>query len=211
MHLRDRSRHRGRRGAIWRLGPGMNEHGTMGRPLPGVEILSVDPDTREPIPAGEVGMLLVAGRNVFPGYLDYDGPSPFHELDGKRWYVTGDLTVQDADGTHRFCGRLKRFLKVGGEMVSLPAIEAPLTQRFPPSDDGPRVAVEGIDDPQRRIVLFAVEPIALRDANAILVEAGLRGVMRLDEVQHVDAIPVLGTGKIDYKVLRKLLQEMAAS
>ena len=189
--------------------PGMNDRGTMGRPIPGVEILIVDPETRELIPAGEVGMLLVAGRNVFPGYLDYDGPSPFHELDGKRWYVTGDLAVRDGDGTYHFRGRLKRFLKAGGEMVSLPAIEAPLTQRFPPSDDGPRVAVEGIDDPERRIVLFTVEPIALRDANAILVEAGLRGIMRLDEVQHVDAIPVLGTGKIDYKVLRKSLQETA--
>ncbi len=111
--------------------------------------------------------------------------------------------VLDADGRYHFRGRLKRFLKIGGEMVSLPAIEAPLTQRFPPSDDGPRVAVEGVDEPARRIVLFTVEPIALRDGNAILVEAGLRGIMRLDEVQQVDAIPLLGTGKIDYKVLRK--------
>ena len=182
---------------------GMSDRGTMGQPLPGVDLLLVDPDTRELVPAGEVGMLIVAGRNVFPGYLDYDGPSPFHEHDGRRWYVTGDLAVLDADGRYHFRGRLKRFLKIGGEMVSLPAIEAPLTQRFPPSDDGPRVAVEGVDEPARRIVLFTVEPIALRDGNAILVEAGLRGIMRLDEVQQVDAIPLLGTGKIDYKVLRK--------
>jgi long-chain-fatty-acid--[acyl-carrier-protein] ligase len=58
-------------------------------------------------------------------------------------------------------------------------------------------------DGGRRIVLFSTEPIALSEANARLQQEGFRGVMRLDEVRKVDKIPVLGTGKVDYKVLRQ--------
>jgi long-chain-fatty-acid--[acyl-carrier-protein] ligase len=100
---------------------------------------------------------------------------------------------------------MKRFLKAGGEMVSLPALEEPFARRYPPTDAGPRVAVEGTDADGRKIVLFTTEPLTLREANAILQEEGFRGVMRLDEVRKVDALPVLGTGKTDYKVLRAQL------
>ena len=98
-----------------------------------------------PLPPGGMGMLLVSGPTVFPGYLGYDGPSPFREHDGKRWYVTGDLGEIDADGYLRFRGRLKRFLKAGGEMISLPALEEPFARLYPPTKDGPRVAVEGVE------------------------------------------------------------------
>ena len=81
---------------------------------------------------------------------------------------------------------------------------------YPPTEDGPQVAVEGVDAPGRWIVLFTTLDISLKQANAILAEAGLRGVMRLDAVERVEAIPVLGTGKTDYKVLRKLVAERAA-
>ena len=186
--------------------PGVDDRGTIGKPIPTVELRLVDPESYEPIDALDTdGMLLVAGPNVFPGYLAYDGPSPFREIDGVRYYVTGDLASFDADGRCHFKGRLKRFLKAGGEMISLPAIEAPIASRYPSADDGPRVAVEGVDHPERNIVLFTTEDITLRDANAWLQEAGLRGVMRLDAVERVESIPVLGTGKIDYKVLRARL------
>ena len=75
-------------------------------------------------------MLLVRGPSIFGGYLNYDGESPFVECDGKRWYRTGDLVRQDADGVLTFEGRLKRFVKLGGEMISLPAIEAVLLPHF---------------------------------------------------------------------------------
>jgi long-chain-fatty-acid--[acyl-carrier-protein] ligase len=87
-------------------------------------------------------------------------------------------------------------------------LEEPLTRRYPPTEEGPQVAVEGIETPDgRRIVLFSTQPIALKDANAILAETGFRGVMRLDETRQIDKIPVLGTGKTDYKVLRKLIAD----
>jgi long-chain-fatty-acid--[acyl-carrier-protein] ligase len=186
--------------------PEANRPGTVGQPLPCVEVRVVDLETEEPLPPNHLGMLWVSGPTIFPGYLAYDGPSPFRERDGKRWYVTGDLVEIDDDGFIRFSGRLKRFLKAGGEMISLPALEEPFAKTFPPTNEGPRVAVEGVEsEGGRRIVLFTTEPISLRDANAKLLEEGFRGVMRLDEVRRVDKIPVLGTGKTDYKVLRAMI------
>ena len=179
---------------------------TVGLPLEGVEVCVVGPESKQPLELNTTGMLLVRGPSVFSGYLDYDGPDPFVEVEGKRWYKTGDLVQLDEEGYIHFRGRLKRFLKVGGEMVSLPALEEPFTRLHPPTEDGPQVAVEGVETPGgRRIVLFTTRDISLREANAVLTEAGFRGVMRLDECRRVDAIPVLGTGKTDYKVLRKMV------
>jgi long-chain-fatty-acid--[acyl-carrier-protein] ligase len=183
--------------------PGAVRPGTIGQPLPGVEVCVVDLETRAVLPSGQMGMLLVAGPTVFPGYLGHDGPPPFEELGGKRWYTTGDLAALDEAGAIVFHGRLKRFLKAGGEMISLPALEEPFAKKYPPTDQGPRVAVEGVETPDgRHIVLFTIEPIELRDANALLQAEGFRGVLRLDEVRRIEKIPALGTGKTDYKVLR---------
>jgi long-chain-fatty-acid--[acyl-carrier-protein] ligase len=188
--------------------PGNDKPGTVGQPLAGVEACVVDPDSYAPLPLGQTGLLLVAGPTIFSGYLNHTGPDPFVELDGVRWYNTGDLAALDEDRFIHFRGRLKRFIKAGGEMISLPALEEPLTRRYPPTEEGPQVAVEGIETPDgRRIVLFSTQPIALKDANAILAETGFRGVMRLDETRQIDKIPVLGTGKTDYKVLRKLIAD----
>jgi long-chain-fatty-acid--[acyl-carrier-protein] ligase len=187
--------------------PEANRPGTVGQPLPGVEVCVVDLETEEELPSGRLGMLCVHGPIVFPGYLGYEGPSPFRERRGKRWYVTGDLAEIDADGFIRLAGRLKRFLKAGGEMISLPALEEPFALRYPPTDQGPRVAVEGVETAGgRHIVLFTTEQITLAEANALLEGEGFRGVLRLDDVRHVDKIPVLGTGKVDYKVLRARIE-----
>jgi non-ribosomal peptide synthetase component E (peptide arylation enzyme) len=154
-----------------------------------------------------MGMLYISGPTVFPGYIGHDGPSPFKEFDGKKWYETGDLVALDEDGYVQFQGRLKRFIKAGGEMISLPALEEPFSKQYPATENGPRVAIEGIElDHGRKIVLFTTEPIDLKTANSLLASEGFRGIMRLDEVRIVPSIPVLGTGKTDYKVLRKLLE-----
>src|SRR5262249_16275635 len=102
----------------------------------------------------------------------------------------------------------KRFLKAGGEMISLPALEEPFVRLYPPSQDGPRVAIEGVEtESGRRIVLFTTEPMSLRDANARLIAEGFRGVMRLDEGRQVERMRVVGTGKTDYKALRAMIPE----
>jgi acyl-CoA synthetase (AMP-forming)/AMP-acid ligase II len=180
--------------------------GTIGKPLVGLDVAVTDLETGGRLPPGEMGMLHVAGPTIFPGYLGHDGPQPFAEFDGKRWYVTGDLASLDDEGYLVFHGRLKRFLKAGGEMISLPALEEPFAKLYPATDAGPRVAVEGVDDDgRRRIVLFTTEDVPLKEANAVLQREGHRGIMRIDEVRKVERIPVLGTGKTDYKVLRGMI------
>jgi long-chain-fatty-acid--[acyl-carrier-protein] ligase len=191
--------------------PTANRPGTVGQPLPGVDVRVVDPDTKENLPPQRMGELWVSGPAVFPGYLAYDEEQPFRERGGRRWYVTGDLAEIDADGFIRLCGRLKRFLKAGGEMISLAALEEPFARRYPPTEQGRRVAVEGTEsDAGRFIVLFCTEPLSLRQANDLLHEEGFRGVMRLDDVCLVPQIPVLGTGKVDYKALRALVHNRPA-
>jgi len=184
------------------------KRGTIGRPILGVDICIADPDTEQMLPDGQTGMLLVGGPTVFPGYIGYDGTPPFRLIDGKKWYISGDLGEVGLDGYIRFHGRLRRFLKAAGEMISLPAMEEPFARLYPPTDRGPRVAVEGIELPDRRhIVLFITEHLTLLHANEILRDAGFRGIIRLDELQVVPKIPVLGTGKTDYKVLRALIEK----
>jgi acyl-CoA synthetase (AMP-forming)/AMP-acid ligase II len=186
--------------------PEANRPGTVGRPLPELAVRIVDPETEQPVPEGELGLLWVSGPTVFPGYLAHEGPQPFREAEGEHWYSTGDLVRLEEGGFIRFAGRLKRFLKAGGEMISLPALEEPFAARWPPTEEGPRVAVEGVETPDgRRIALFTTEEVSLKEANQMLQQAGFRGVLRLDEVRRLEKIPVLGTGKTDYKVLRQQL------
>ena len=99
--------------------------------------------------------------------------------------------------------------KRGCEILHAPRhAEEPFARLYPPTEDGPRVAVEGVEhEGGRRIVLFTTEPISVREANALLLKEGFHGVMRLDEVRRRDKIPTLGTGKTDYKVLRAQLLE----
>ncbi len=189
--------------------PARPKRGSLGLPFPGTEIRLVDPEGGEKTSGqGERGMLLVRSPSVFPGYLGAE-ENPFVEWEGKTWYKTGDLCRLDEEGFLFFEGRLKRFIKAGGEMVSLPALEEVFSKRFPPDETGPRVAVEGIDDHGRRlIVLFTRTPLSLTEANAMLQAEGFRGVFRLDKVQPVESIGVLGTGKTNYRELRAVCQKM---
>ena len=119
--------------------------------------------------------------------------------------MTGDLGEIDADGF--ICvPRPAEAVPEGGRRDDLAAGAGGAVREAVPADGGGAArGGRGHRDARRRprIVLFTTEPIALRDANAMLQEEGFRGVMRLDEVRQVEKIPVLGTGKTDYKVLRR--------
>lgn len=189
--------------------PGASVPGSLGLPLPGTKVQIVDPDSGEILKTGQRGMLWVSSPSVFPGYEGTED-CPFEMRDGNVWYRTGDLCRQDDQGYLFFEGRLKRFLKAGGEMVSLPALEESFARRFPASENGPTVAVEGTDDHGRRwIVLFSTQEIKLVDANRLLMDDGYRGVYRLDQVVVLSQIPVLGSGKTDYKQLRAQAVQLA--
>jgi acyl-CoA synthetase (AMP-forming)/AMP-acid ligase II/1-acyl-sn-glycerol-3-phosphate acyltransferase len=181
--------------------------GTIGRPLPSVRHAIVDPLTGARLPPGETGMLLLQGPSIFGGYLHHDGPSPFQELEGSRWYRTGDL-VREVDGSLVFAGRLKRFVKLGGEMVSLPAVEEALLARFGrETDDEVVLAVEATPSEESpELVLFTIRDLSREEANAALRDAGLSPIHAVRRVVRLEKIPVLGTGKTDYRTLRASLK-----
>ncbi len=181
--------------------------GTIGPMLPSMEHVIVDVENRQPVSRGEQGMLLVRGLNVFKGYLHHDGKQPFVEHDGKQWYETGDLVSEDAQGVLTFRGRLKRFIKLGGEMISLPAIEAALLAELAPeNDEGVPLAVEATpDDEQPEVVLFTTFELSRDQANKAIRAAGLSPLHNIRRLVSVAEIPVLGTGKTDYQALKKMM------
>ncbi len=153
------------------------------------------------------GMLFVSGPSVFHGYLGYDGPSPFEEIDGNSWYRTGDLVEADEKGFLTFKGRLKRFIKVAGEMVSLPAVEDALLEHFQGKAEGVPLAVEAAGaDSDPEIILFATFDVDKNEANSAIREAGFSPIHYIRRVVRLEEIPLLGTGKTDYRTLKKLLQ-----
>ncbi len=182
-------------------------HGTIGRVLPSFEWALADVDTGRRAEPGRPGMLLVRGPCVFPGYLHGEGADPFVDFEDKRWYRTGDLVTAGPDGWLTFAGRLKRFVKVGGEMISLPAIEEVLVRHYGrPDDTEPMLAVEATpSETHPELVLFTVRPVDRAEANERLREAGLSPLHNLRFVREMEKIPTLGTGKTDYRALRALL------
>jgi acyl-CoA synthetase (AMP-forming)/AMP-acid ligase II len=128
------------------------------------------------------------------------------EYAGKQWYRTGDLVSADEHGVLTFSGRLKRFIKLGGEMISLPAVEAVLERAFPQDgEEGPALAVESTPGEHPELVLFATFDVERDVVNRTLREAGLSPLHNIRRVERVDRIPVLGTGKTDYRSLRARL------
>jgi len=184
--------------------------GTIGKPLLSVEWAIVDLDSGRRVEPGQPGMLLVRGPSIFSGYLNPDVESPFETFEGRQWYRTGDLVYQDR-GVLVFSGRLKRFVKLGGEMVSLPAIEEALSRRFQGEEETePLLAVESsAEELNPDLILFSVSGIARDEANAAIRAAGLSSLHNIRVVRQVDQIPTLGTGKTDYRALKALLAETA--
>ncbi len=171
-------------------------HGTVGRLLPGVE-MRIEPV--EGIESG--GRLWVKGPNVMMGYMTADRPGELQPMIGE-WHDSGDVIAVDREGFIAIQGRLKRFAKIAGEMVSLGAVEI-LVQSLWPED---RHAAVSIPDKRRgeRIVLMTTAQIA--DRKALQVHSKSAGVAELmvpDEILKVEEIPVLGSGKIDYVAARK--------
>ncbi len=181
--------------------------GTIGRLLPSMECVLLDPETGTEVTPGTAGRLLVRGPNVFAGYLG-DAPSPFVEHDGRSWYDTGDLVRMDDDGILHFAGRLKRFVKLGGEMISLPAIEEVLEKGLGGSEDPELAVVATPDDEHPELVLVTSLELDRSRVNEQLRAAGLSPLHNIRRVLRIESLPLLGTGKVDYRSLEKM---MAAS
>jgi len=154
----------------------------------------------------EGGRLFVRGPNVMKGYLNPDANAQFKALGG--WYDTGDLVAVDADRFVTILGRLKRFAKVSGEMVSLTAVEDALAGAFPHYGLRCQTAVLSQLDQDKGEKLIAVtnDPrLQLDEIRAVLKAKGLTNLCVPREVKYVREIPKLGTGKVNHRELANMV------
>jgi acyl-[acyl-carrier-protein]-phospholipid O-acyltransferase/long-chain-fatty-acid--[acyl-carrier-protein] ligase len=184
--------------------PGHNRPGTVGRPLPGMELKF------EPVPGIENGgRMLVRGPNVMSGYLMSDKPGCLQELPA-GWHDTGDIVSRDAENYLTIRGRLKRFAKIGGEMVSLAVVEDCASTLWRGYDHAAAVLPDKRKGEQ--IVLLTTCPEAHRtDLQRWAQDHGVNELSLPRRIFQVPSIPVLGTGKMDVGAVQKLAVELAAS
>jgi len=180
----------------------------VGQPVSHVELCIIHPETQQVLPQGEQGMILARGENVFAGYLNPSIAPPFVEVNGHHWYKTGDLGYLDEEGNLIISGRLKRFIKVGGEMISLASIEDALlhaasSNNWPTPDEGPTLAIcaKEREGEKPRIFLFTRFPVAVEEVNRTLKNSGLSNLARVTAAVQLEDIPIMGTGKINYRFL----------
>lgn len=187
-----------------------NKIGTVGLPLPGTTIKIVDPDTLEELPIGEAGLILIGGSQIMKGYLNDSDKTEavLVEKDGVRWYKSGDKGKLDEDGFLIILDRYSRFAKLGGEMVSLGAVEAKITQVI--DNEEIEVLAVALPDPSKgeQVVLLVAGTTDMDSLKAQIRKSDLNPLMMPKEYLAVEAIPKLGTGKADFAQAKKIAAEL---
>ena len=179
--------------------------GTIGLPLPGTALMIVDPESFEPLEHGEDGMILIGGVQVMKGYLKNEAKTKevIKEIDGIRWYITGDKGHLDEDGFLTIVDRYSRFAKIGGEMISLGLVEAKIGKLMGEEDN---FSITAIPDEKKgeKIVLLLEgekeidvlkEEIKALDLNPLFIPSNYF---------KVDEVPKLGAGKADFKGVKRM-------
>ena len=189
----------------WKVQIGGKE-GTVGMPLPGTSFRIVDPVTLENLPTGTDGLILIGGPQVMKGYLNNPDKTAqvIAELDGQRWYKTGDKGHVDEDGFLTIVDRYSRFAKLGGEMVSLSAVEQQIRQ-IVGNPELELVAVNLPDDKKgEKIVLLIAGTHDEAVLKRQLIDGGMNPLMIPATIRSLAEIPKLGSGKTDFGSARQL-------
>ncbi len=179
----------------------------VGKIIPQVTIKRLKIESNEEISNDleQEGEICIKGDNVFSGYLGNE-KNPFIIIEGEKWYKTGDLGYLK-DGFLILSGRLKRFTKIAGEMISLSSIEEVLSNKLNVENENPSIAVcaKEVEGDKTFLILFATYEVEKNFINAILNEAGFSRLIKINQVKHIEEIPIMGTGKIDYRFLQNLI------
>jgi acyl-[acyl-carrier-protein]-phospholipid O-acyltransferase/long-chain-fatty-acid--[acyl-carrier-protein] ligase len=178
--------------------------GTVGHPLPGVVAKVIDLESGEGPLIGREGLLLVAGPNRMQGYIGEPERTADVLRDG--WYSTGDIACMDEDGFIRITDRVSRFSKIAGEMVPHMKLEEQIQELLEPQFT---CAVTAVPDEARgeRLVAFFTDPgLPAADLWERLCRTELPRlwIPKREDLRFVDAIPSLGTGKVDLRAVRQL-------
>ncbi|MCF7793225.1 MAG: AMP-binding protein [Candidatus Cloacimonetes bacterium] len=185
--------------------PNEQKFGSVGKPIPGVKVKILDVDTDEELPANQTGKILVKGDMVMKGYL--------HDLEEtslrihKGWYDTGDMGYMDDDGYLWHKGRLKRFVKVGGEMVSLVRVEEVLNKYLP---DDVICCVVDVPNPTKGADVVAAVTTGKIDQRQILKKMAkeLPGIAVPKEFYILEEIPMMGSGKVNFREVEKTCRKL---
>ena len=183
--------------------PDFNRPGSVGKPIPGVQVRIENYETGEVCPAGEDGRILVKGANVMKGYFNDFEQTSLHIRNG--WYDTGDMGNIDEDGYLWHVGRLKRFVKIGGEMVSLVKIED-ILEKYLPEDS--HCCVVEIPDAIKGARIVAVTTTPLDEKNVLQQMAQHLPPIALPKIFLVwETLPKMGSGKIDFRTISEMARE----
>ncbi len=173
-----------------------HQRGTVGKLMPHMEA------RLEPVEGiAEGGTLHVRGDNVMLGYIRHDKPGLLQPCSG--WHDTGDVVTINPQGFIRIIGRIKRFAKIGGEMVSLAVVEDCATAISPESS---HAAITRPDERKgEQIILFSEDANLTRESVILHLKQHAVSELHLPkQVIHIESIPRLGNGKIDYPAVGKL-------
>jgi acyl-[acyl-carrier-protein]-phospholipid O-acyltransferase/long-chain-fatty-acid--[acyl-carrier-protein] ligase len=182
--------------------------GSVGKMAPGIAAEIREPETDRKLSLHETGMLWLRGVNIFEGYLH--DPKRTADVLQNGWLKTGDLGRFDEDGFLYIEGRLSRFSKIGGEMVPHEAIESKIVDLLGLSgrDERP-IAIMGVQDEAKgeALVLLGAVDVDLAELRSKLHDAGVPNLWIPKQVQRVESIPVLASGKLDLKKCKELAQQ----
>lgn len=187
--------------------------GTVGLALPGSTFRIVDPVTLEELPTGEDGLILIGGTQIMKGYLNNSEKTAevIVELDGLRWYKSGDKGHLDEDGFLTIVDRYSRFAKLGGEMISLGAVEQEVRKHL--TDDESALVAINLPDERKgeQVVLLVAADIDPASFRSHLASQGVPPLMLPAKVFRVDDIPLLGSGKTNYPAAKAVARQLTAS
>lgn len=183
--------------------PEANRPGSIGKLFPDVHVMITDIDSGEELPPGKEGKILVKGPNVMKGYLDDVEETSLRIENG--WYDTGDMGVMDEDGYLWHRGRLKRFVKIGGEMVSLVKTESVLEDLLP---DGVSCCVVEIPDSLKGARLVAAVTGKVNEKELIKkMGKSLPSIAIPNRFVVFDELPKMGTGKMDFRTITEMVRK----
>ena len=184
--------------------PDDNRPGSIGKPLPGVQVRIVALDTGKNLPHGKDGKILVKGDMVMKGYLNDTEETSLRIVNG--WYDTGDMGVLDKDGYLWHMGRLRRFVKIGGEMVSLVRTEKIMETLLP---EGVDCCVVDVPDSLKGARIVAVVTAKVQDRTLIQkMGKELPQIAIPKTFMVIPELPKMGTGKIDFRTITEMVRKI---
>jgi len=184
--------------------PSANKPGSIGKPLTNLKVRIVNIDTFEEVSTGQEGKILVKGDLVMRGYLGDIEETYLRIRNG--WYDTGDIGKIDSDGFLWHSGRLRRFVKIGGEMISLTAVENELEKILP---EGSLCCVVEVPHPVRGSEILAAVTAEIDKKNAIKqLGASLPAIAIPKKFIFFRELPLMGSGKVNFREVTEICQRI---